>query len=67
MDFYNKKRFDPYNEEEEQDAPAWETQNISQLVAAIKQRNAAARHPQSNQKKRSRKKVNEVLLKIFDT
>ncbi len=50
----------------EEKTPSWESNDISQLVEAIKKRNAAARRPQDKQKSRSRKKVNEVLRNIFE-
>ncbi len=65
MNYFDKK-FSVSGQDAEEHAPAWETNNISQLVEAIKKRNATARRPQDKQKSRSRKKVNEVLSKLFD-
>ena len=62
----NKKLFDPYHSDDEQPTHTWEGQDTRQLVEAIKRRNAAAMRPKDKQKLRSRKKVDEVLLKIFD-
>lgn len=63
---YRDKQFDTYGKQEEQSAPAWEKHDITQLIKALKQRNAAARRPREKQKSRSRKKVDEVLLRIFE-